>query len=88
MKKHYVIINYPVKFPIQSTILYAFLLYHFNLSGIWWGIFITLYSIYWVVAIAIKWNEERIDLNEEKPSLIKKKFAERLKQFIDEKSKN
>ena len=66
MKKRFVISNTPVKFPIQSTILYTFLLHHFQVSGIWWGIFITIYSIYWIIAIVAKWNEESIDLNSDK----------------------
>lgn len=90
MKKRFVISNTPVKFPIQSTILYTFLLYHFQVSGIWWGIFITLYSIYWIIAIVAKWNEESIDLNsdklDEKKKAVKSKFAQRLQRLMNERS--
>ncbi len=90
MKKRFVISNTPVKFPIQSTILYTFLLYHFQVSGIWWGIFITLYSIYWIIAIVAKWNEESIDLNsdklDEKKKAVESKFAQRLQKFMTERS--
>jgi predicted membrane protein len=90
MKKRFVISNTPVKFPIQSTILYTFLLYHFQVSGIWWGIFITLYSLYWIIAIVAKWNEESIDLNsdklDEKKKVVESKFAQRLQKLMNERS--
>jgi hypothetical protein len=90
MKKRFVISNTPVKFPIQSTILYTFLLYHFQVSGIWWGIFITLYSIYWIIAIVAKLNEESIDLNsdklDEKKKAVESKFAQRLQKLMNERS--
>ena len=88
MKKRFVITNTPVRLPIQSTILYTFLLYHFQVSGIWWGVFITLYSLFWIIIIVAKWNEEKIDLNDEKIDNDKKvvisKFAERLQKLMDE----
>jgi hypothetical protein len=90
MKKRFVISNTPVKFPLQSTILYTFLLYHFQVSGIYWGIFITLYSLLWIIAIIAKWNEERIDLNsdklDEKKKAVESKFAQRLQKIINERS--
>jgi hypothetical protein len=90
MKKRFVISNTPVKFPVQSTILYTFLLYHFQVSGIYWGIFITLYSLLWIIAIIAKWNEERIDLNsdklDEKKKAVESKFAQRLQKIINERS--
>ena len=88
MKKRFVIANTPVKLPIQSTILYTFLLYHFQVSGIWWGVFITLYSLLWIIAIVAKWNEEKIDFNDEKidndKKVVRSKFAERLQKLMDE----
>lgn len=90
MEKRFVITNTPVKLPFQSTILYTFLLYHFQVSGIWWGIFITLYSIYWIIVIVVKWNEESIDLNsdklDEKKKVVENKFAQRLQKLINERS--
>lgn len=90
MKKRFVISNTPVKLPVQSTILYTFLLYHFQVSGIWWGIFITLYSIYWIIAIVAKWNEESVDLNsdklDEKKKAVESKFAQRLQKLMNERS--
>ena len=90
MKKRFVISNTPVKFPVQSTILYTFLLYHFQVSGIWWGIFITLYSLLWIIEIVAKWNEERIDLNsdklDEKKKAVESKFAQRLQKIINERT--
>jgi hypothetical protein len=88
MKKRFVITNTPVKLPFQSTILYTFLLYHFQVSGIWWGIFITLYSILWIVAIVVKWSEESIDLSDDKldneKKVVRSKFAERLEKLMKE----
>jgi len=90
MKKRFVISNTPLKLPVQSTILYTFLLYHFQVSGIWWGIFITIYLIYWLLAIIAKLNEESIDLNSDKPDEKKKtiesKFAQRLQKLINDRS--
>ncbi|WP_113638983.1 hypothetical protein [Nubsella zeaxanthinifaciens] len=91
MKKRFVISNTPVKYPFQSTILYTFLLHHFQVSGIWWGIFITLYSIYWIAAIALKWKEESIDLNsddelDKEKALTKSKFAQRLHKLMTERN--
>ena len=90
MKKRFVISNTPVKFPIQSTILYTFLLYHFQVSGIWWGIFITIYSLNWMITIVAKWNEESIDLNsdklDEKKKAVESKFAQRLQKLMNERS--
>jgi hypothetical protein len=90
MKKRFVISNTPVKFPFQSTILYPFLLYHFQVSGIWWGIFITLYLLYWIIAIVAKWNEVSIDLNsdklDEKKKAVESKFAQRLQKLMNERS--
>lgn len=92
MKKRFVITNTPIKFPVNSTILYSFLLYHFNVSGIWWGIFITLYSIYWILAFVIAWNEVKIDLNDDKSSIkneVKKSlFAQRLEKIINDRKQN
>jgi hypothetical protein len=88
MKKVFVIANTPVKLPIQSTILYTFLLYHFQVSGIWWGVFITLYSLLWIIVIVAKWNEEQIDFNDDKidndKKVVRSKFAERLQKLMDE----
>jgi len=88
MKKQFVIVNTPSRLPLNSTVLYAFLLHHFQASGIWWGIFITLYSIYWIVALIIKFNEEHIDLNsdklDEKKKAVESKFAQRLQKLINE----
>ncbi len=90
MKKRFVIINTGVKLPFQSTILYSFLLYYFQVSGIWWGIFITLFSIYWIVLIPIKKDEEGVDLNsdklDEKEKIIKSKFTQRLQKLMNERS--
>lgn len=87
MKKRTVISNVPIKFPIQSTILYSFLLHYFKVDGLYWGIFISVFSIYWVGAIILKWNEEQINLEDDKKNTEAKiKFAERLLQITKERN--
>ncbi len=91
MKKRKIITNLPIRLPIASTILYSFLLYHFDVDRIWWGIFISIYAIYWIVVIAGKFNEEKIDLFESKESnkiQKKSKFQDKLQKLKDEKEKN
>ena len=86
MKKHFVITSLPVRLPFQSTILYSFLLYYFNVENLYWGIFITLYSILWIIAIAIKCNEIKVDLNatkdDEKKIVKQSKFQEKLDELM------
>ena len=65
MKKRYVIQNTPIKFPFVSTVLYSFLLYYFEVNPILWGVFITLYSIYWIICIMAKINEVSVDLTDD-----------------------
>lgn len=84
MKKHKVISNLPVKLPISNTILYCFLLYYFNVDNLWWGIFITVFSVYWIfVAFAVfSWQEE-VNIFEDKIANENGKmitFAERRKK--------
>ena len=75
MKKRTVISNVPIRLPVQSTVLYSFLLWHFEVNPIWWGIFGTLYAILWTVVLIAKFNEERIDLDKDEriEQLAKKK---------------
>lgn len=92
MKKRYVISNTPLKLPIQSTIFYAFLLHYFQVSEIWWGAFIAVFIIYWILVIINKFNEVRIDLNSDKKLSDDKNlglsiFAIRLNNLIKNKNK-
>lgn len=41
----------PVRLPINSTILYTFLLYYFNVQPFIWGVFITIFTLYWILCI-------------------------------------
>ena len=90
MKKQFVILNTPARLPINSTILYAFLLHYFNAGGIWWGIFITVFLIYWTLVIVAKFNEQAVDLNsdklDKKAKAAESKFAQRLQKLIEEKN--
>ncbi|MCO5250996.1 MAG: hypothetical protein M9949_06195 [Candidatus Kapabacteria bacterium] len=82
MKERFVISNIPTKLPVPSTILYTFLLHYYQVSGIWWGVFVTLISILWIVIAVAKWNEVSIDLNtdesDNKRNLAKSKFIKKL----------
>ena len=83
MKKKLVITNVPTRYPINSTILYSFLLYYFNVDGLYWGIFITLFSIYWILVFIVKFNEVNIDLNENE-NLSSSNFKEKIQNMIKE----
>ena len=85
MKNKTVISNLPTRLPINSTILYSFLLYYFKVDSLYWGIFITLYSLLWIAVIIAKCYEEKIDLDDDKKiTEAKSKFAERLAQIVRE----
>ena len=85
MKKRTVLSNLPIRLPIQSTIFYSFLLYYFKVDSLYWGIFITLYAILWILCLIAKRNEELIDLDDDKKiTAAKSKFAERLAQIVRE----
>lgn len=83
MKKKLVITNVPSTLPVNSTILYSFLLYYFNVDDLYWGIFITLFSIYWILVIIVKSNEVNIDLNENK-NLSSSNFKEKIQSMVKE----
>ena len=91
MKTRFVISNTPIRLPINSTILYAFLLYYFDVNNIWWGIFITVYSILWIAAISIRMSEESIDLNDkdlsEKKKVVQSRFARKLEELYKKQDK-
>ena len=90
MKKHFVITSLPVKLPFRSTILYSFLLYYFKVDSLYWGMFITLYSILWIIAIFVKCHEIKVDLNatkdEEKKIIKQSKFQEKLNELMKTKA--
>lgn len=83
MKKKLVITNVPSRLPVNSTILYSFLLYYFNVDDLYWGIFITLFSIYWILVFIVKFNEVNIDLNENE-NLSSSNFKEKIQNMIKE----
>ncbi len=92
MKKIYVIKNQPTKLPIVGTVLYAFLMDYYNASGFWWGVFIVCFSIIWIICIIALFLQETIDLDKDysdnpKKAVKQSKFAEKLKQMIDESKK-
>ena len=92
MKKIYVIKNQPTKLPVLGTVLYAFLMDYYNVSDFWWGVFIVCFSIIWIICIIALFLQETIDLDKDysdnpKKAVKQSKFAEKLKQMIDESKK-
>lgn len=87
MKKRFVILNTRAKLPLNSTVLYSFLLYYFKVNDLYWDIFITLFAIIWIVCIYAIWTQEVIDLNTEEKEINKKlaqsKFAKKLLEIIN-----
>lgn len=76
-----------MKLPVHNTVLYGFLLYHFQAPEWLWGVFITFFLILWTVAIWALSNQSKVDLDEidfefksrsEKRSL----FADRLESAL------
>ena len=89
MKKIYVIKNQPTKLPVLGTVLYAFLMDYYDASDFWWGVFIVCFSIIWIICIIALFLQETIDLNKDysdnpKKAVKQSKFAEKIKQMIDE----
>jgi len=64
MKKRVVLNNVPTKLPVLSTVFYTFLLSYYEADRIWWGIFIAVSTIYWIIAIIAKYYEKVIDITE------------------------
>lgn len=83
MKKKLVITNVPTRYPINSTILYSFLLYYFNVDSLYWGIFITLFSLYWILVFIVKLDEVNIDLNKNE-NLSSFNFKEKMRNMVKE----
>lgn len=88
MKKRKVIRNIPARVPVANTILYSFLLYYFKVSQLWVGIFIAVYSIYWIICILLVFTEDRVDITEFfKPEEQKQTFADKLKEIVKNRQK-
>lgn len=94
MKKHFVIANLPAKLPVTSTAFWTFIMYYFKAPGWGWGVFITVFAIFWIIAIAVKSCEVSVDLLGEnlapekqvKRSRFQEKLAELVKQAEDQKN--
>ena len=69
MKEQIVITNIPIKLPFNSTILYTFLMWYFKVDNLWWGIFICLFSIYWILLLIVFFLQRGINLNNPLPSV-------------------
>jgi hypothetical protein len=92
MKKIYVIKNVPTRLPVVGTVLYAFLMDYYNASDFWWGVFIVVFTIIWIICIYALCLQETIDLTKDysdnpNKAVKKGKFAEKLQQLIDENKK-
>jgi hypothetical protein len=86
MKKRKVISNLPARLPIASTILYIFLMDYYQVDRLWWGIFITVYGVYWILLIIGLFMQEKVDIFKEETSTGKKsKFQQRLEDLAKSK---
>lgn len=89
MKKVKVISNVPERLPVTSTVLYTFLMYHFQAGDLWWGIFITIESLYWILMLAVVFHaQEKVNIFENKTATEEGEmvtFAERLKRKLSAK---
>lgn len=65
MKKRKVIKNVPTHLPFTNSLLLSFLLYYFKAPGFIWGVFITIYAIVWIFAIALMITQDHVDLFED-----------------------
>ena len=88
MKKPIVISksNLPTTLPLHSTVFYSFLLYYFKVDGIYWGVFITLCCILWIVSFYRWYLQEEIKLDDDvKIKSDKSNFAQKLEELAREK---
>lgn len=92
MKKEKVVKNIPVRLPITITMAMYLFLDNIEVNDIIWGIFITLFTIYWVVCIyVVFWGQEKVDIFEEpkeKKEIKKSIFQQRLEKLKEKQSKN
>lgn len=86
MKKRFVISNTPTKLPINSTILYTFLMWYFKVDNLYWGIFICFFGLLWILTLISLFTQEIVDLNatkeDGKAKLKQSRFAERLNELM------
>ena len=54
--------NLPARLPISSTILYTFLMYYFNVDGVYWGVYITIMFIWWLITIIALYKQKSVDI--------------------------
>jgi len=94
MKKRIVITNVPIKLPFNSTILYTFLLWYFKVDNLWWGIFISIFIIYWIICLFGFFNQKGVDMmspldidDSESTFTAKSNFAKRL-ELLKNKNKS
>lgn len=85
MKKRITLTSIPIKLPFNSTILYTFLLWYFKADNLWWGIFITVFTIIWILVLIVKFNEINVSLNDEKDPEAKKKLLQKIQEIINKK---
>lgn len=75
--------NLPAKLPVTSTVLYTFLMYHFDADRLWWGVFIALTTLVWIALIAVLIKENDVDVFNEKEAK-NTRFADRLREIASE----
>lgn len=85
-KKRFVIANTPTKLPFTSTVLYSFLMWYFKVDNLYWGIFICVFGLLWIVSINALFTQEIVDLDpsteQGKEKLKQSKFGEKLNDLL------
>lgn len=93
IEKRYVITNTPSRLPIISTVLFTFLMDYYKVNDLWWGFYLVLMGLWWLICIAGKFNESWVDLNKPLTAESAKKdpkgmarkviFATRIQELMD-----
>ena len=78
--------NLPTRLPLNSTVLYAFLLHYFNCGGFAWGAFISVMSFVWIGTIYNMVSENSINIFEE-PKAKLSTFKSKLDEIIERNKK-
>lgn len=53
----------PTHLPTQPTCVGYLMMEHFHVGQLGWGIFISLFSVYWIICIISMCTEDKIELN-------------------------
>lgn len=81
--------NSYARLPLHTTILYTFLLHHFDCPQWAWTLFIVFYSFLWIVMLYKLFTQECIDIFNSKEVNVKKSvFQDRLDNYLSSRRNN